>query len=121
MLGVVIDVKLPFCLSGIRSALCNKRWCCSLDFSDGGAELIVDSFELKSLNPICFLVWRRVLIREGGASTTKASTTVDVVERPDIVENLLVSDDAGDSALPFRTLGHVPLFDIGSTLSFSSQ
>ena len=58
---------------------------------------MVDWSELKSLSPNCFLECRRVFRLIGGASTTMASTTVEVTDFEDIAENLLTSGIIGDS------------------------
>ena len=66
---------------------------------------MVDWSELKSLRPNCFLECRRVFRLIGGASTTMASTTVEVTEE-DMAENLLTSGVIGDSEST-TTEGHV--------------
>lgn len=65
--------------------------------TDSVTELIVAWSELKSLKPICFFLCRRVFCLIGGASRTIASTTADVIDRPDIAENRRTSGVEGDS------------------------
>lgn len=108
VLTVVFEAKLLCRRSGIGDLLCISLCCGSVETtvetSEVGAELLLDWSE-KSRRPLYFLVCRKVLRRRGGASTTRASMTVEDIERPDIADSLLRSAVDGYSSFG-AAVGH---------------